>query len=189
MEVTNIIINVSISLVVGGGAGFCAFKWLGQKWVNNWFAKDLEKYKQQLEILKVKDEIRFNILHKERLETVKKLYSLINDLNDTVAYLMIPTKMAEGTDLNYNELIKTVKVKHHIIVQYLMESQIYLPQSLVDRIAGMGYSLNKVADYCLEHNNDESREWLRKVNEDKLRPLLNSLRDEFRKLLGVENDE
>lgn len=53
MEVTNIIINISISLVVGGGTGICVFKWFGKRWIGHWFDKDLERYKQQLDLLKM----------------------------------------------------------------------------------------------------------------------------------------
>lgn len=187
MEITNIFINIGIS-VVSGAAGCGLFVWLGKKWVGNWFAKDLKKYEQQLEIIKAKDEIRFSTLHKERLEAIKKLYLMINDLNTTASYLIIPTKLAQDSNIDQQEIIKQIKIKHHIIGQYLTENQIYLPQSLVDRIAGMGYSLSTVADYCLNKNDDESKEKLKGINEEKLRPLLNALRDEFRKLLGVEKE-
>lgn len=70
--------------------------------------------------------------------------------------------------------------------QYLSDNQIYLPQSLVDRIAGMGYTLNSVAKYFQQHGKNASKEHIIEMNEKSIRPLLNALRDEFREVLGVE---
>ena len=50
-------LNIAISLVVGAGSGFAVFKFMGKKWVENWFAKDLKLYEHKLDVLKVKDEI------------------------------------------------------------------------------------------------------------------------------------
>lgn len=74
MGTLEISINIVISTLVGAASGICAFKYLGRKWVENWFAKDLKQYEHKLDVLKIKDEIRFNILHKERIDIIKKLY-------------------------------------------------------------------------------------------------------------------
>ena len=67
MNTIEISINIAISLVAGAASGFCVFKYLGRKWVENWFEKDLKRYEHKLDVLKIKDEIKFNILHKERI--------------------------------------------------------------------------------------------------------------------------
>ena len=41
MDTLEIIINIAISTLTGITTGFCVFKFLGKKWVENWFAKDL----------------------------------------------------------------------------------------------------------------------------------------------------
>ena len=60
MNAVEITINITISLLAGAAGGFGIFKSLGKKWVENWFAKDLKRYEHKLDVLKIKDEIKFN---------------------------------------------------------------------------------------------------------------------------------
>ena len=60
MTIVDLIGNIAISVTAGAVSGFGVFKLLGKKWVENWFAKDLKRYEHKLDVLKVKDEIRFN---------------------------------------------------------------------------------------------------------------------------------
>ena len=83
MSVIELSINFTLSILAGATSGFCAFKFLGKKWVENWFAKDLKRYEHKLDVLKIKDEIKFNILHKERIDIIKKLYQMFFDLNES----------------------------------------------------------------------------------------------------------
>lgn len=59
MSAIDISINIAISLAAGAASGYGMFKFLGQKWVENWFAKDLKWYEHNLDVLKTKDEVRF----------------------------------------------------------------------------------------------------------------------------------
>ena len=93
MSYIEVSINIAISIMVGATSGFCAFKFFGRKWVENWFAKDLKRYEHKLDVLKIKDEIRFNILHKERIDIIKKLYEMFFELNELILHLLMPTKM------------------------------------------------------------------------------------------------
>lgn len=44
MSYIEVSINIAISIMVGATSVFCAFKFFGRKWVENWFAKDLKRY-------------------------------------------------------------------------------------------------------------------------------------------------
>ncbi len=111
MNAIEITINITVSILSGAASGFCAFKFLGKKWVENWFAKDLKRYEHKLDVLKIKDEIKFNILHKERIDIIKKLYQMFFDLNECILYSMMPTEMQNTIQIKVDELLK----KYHKI--------------------------------------------------------------------------
>lgn len=92
MTIVELSVNIAISVAAGAASGFGIFKLLGKKWIENWFAKDLKRYESKLDVLKAKDEIRFNILHKERIDIVKKLYKRVFELNELSIYLLCPMK-------------------------------------------------------------------------------------------------
>lgn len=179
-------LNIAISLVAGAGSGFAVFKFLGKKWVENWFAKDLKLYEHKLDVLKVKDEIRFNILHKERIEIIKKLYKQVFELNELSIYLIMPTEMQKQFNLNMDNTYQQSKLLSHKLQMYLLENTIYIPKILEDRIAGLCYTYDSAANSLMTDRSEEHRKTIEKFNQEQIRPLLNDLRDEFRRLLGVE---
>ena len=179
-------LNIAISLVAGAGSGFAVFKFLGKKWVENWFAKDLKLYEHKLDVLKVKDEIRFNILHKERIEIIKKLYKQVFELNELSIYLIMPTEMQKQFNLNMDNTYQQSKLLSHKLQMYLLENTIYIPKILEDRIAGLCYTYDSAANSLMTDRSEEHRKTIEKFNQEQIMPLLNDLRDEFRRLLGVE---
>lgn len=54
MTVIDISLNVVISVAAGAASGYGVFKFLGKKWVENWFAKDLKRYEPSWMCLKQK---------------------------------------------------------------------------------------------------------------------------------------
>lgn len=190
MDVSEIIINITISTLAGVTTGFCAFKFLGKKWVENWFAKDLKQYEHKLAVLKVKDEIKFNILHNERINTIKQLHSLIFDLTDSMLHLMMPSEMQKIIKIDVDNLAMINKQKSHKIQMYLLSNDIYLPKILVNRIAGVCYTFDSITKSIMDDNTEENKKRLNDFYIEKVRPLLEELKNEFRRLLGVElNDK
>ena len=145
MTIIELSVNIAISIVAGAISGYGVFKFLGRKCVENWFAKDLKKYEHQLEVLKVKDEIRYNILHKERIEIIKKLYKQVFELNELSLYLVMPNEMQRQFGLNKEELFHQSIMLNHKLQMYLLENTIYIPQILEDRIAGLCYTYDSAA--------------------------------------------
>lgn len=186
MSLIEFSINIGVSLVAGSAAGYGVFKFLGKKWIDNWFAKDLKKYEYKLDVLKAKDEIRFNILHKERIEIIKNLYKQVFELNELSLYLIMPTEMQQQFKINVDELFQKSIIHSHKLQMYLLENTIYIPKILEDRIAGLCYTYDSAAKSLMNDRTEEHRKTIEKFNQDKIRPLLNDLRDEFRRLLGVE---
>lgn len=186
MTIIELTINIAISIAAGAGSGYGIFKFLGKKWVENWFAKDLKLYEHKLNVLKVKDEIRFNLLHKERIEIIKKLYKQVYEINELSIYMIMPKEIQKQFNLNKNELFQQSYILSHKLQMYLLENTIYIPQILEDRIAGLCYTYDSVAKSLMNDGSERHKAELEKFNQEKIRPLLNDLRDEFRRLLGVE---
>ena len=190
MDTLEIIINITISTLTGITAGFCAFKFLGKKWVENWFAKDLKQYEHKLAILKVKDEIKFNLLHNERIGAIKQLHTLIFDLTDSMIRLMMPSEMQKTIEIDVKHLAMINLQKSHKIQMYLLSNDIYLPKILVDRLAGVCYTFDSITKSIMYDNTEENKKRLNDFYIEKVRPLLEELKNEFRRLLGVElNDK
>jgi len=186
MNALEITINITISILAGTASGFCAFKFLGKKWVENWFAKDLKRYEHKLDVLKIKDEIKFNILHKERIDIIKKLYQMFFDLNECILYSMMPTEMQNTIQIKVDELLKKNITKSHNIKMYLLSNDIYIPQILVDRIAGVCCTFDSITKSIINNNSDENKKRQDVFYQREVRPLLDGMKNEFRGLLGVE---
>ena len=186
MTIIELSINIVISIAAGAVSGFGVFKFLGKKWVENWFAKDLKRYEHKLDVLKVKDEIRFNILHKERIEIIKKLYKQVFELNEMSIYMIMPNEMQNQLRLNKEELFQESIMLSHKLQMYLLENTIYIPKILEDRIAGLCYTYDSAAKSLMNNGSEDHKKEMELFNQEKIRPLLNDLRDEFRRLLGVE---
>ena len=186
MDTLQVVINIAISVLTGITSGFCIFKFLGRKWIENWFAKDLKQYEHKLAVLKVKDEIKFNILHKERIDTIKQLYKQIFDLTDSMLYLLMPSEMQKTLQVNIDDLVMKNKLKSHKIQMYLLANDIYLPKIVVDRIAGICYTFDSISQSMMIDKTEENKNRLHELYIEKVRPLLDELKNEFRRLLGVE---
>lgn len=186
MTILELSVNIAISVAAGAASGYGVFKFLGKKWVENWFAKDLKRYEHKLDVLKAKDEIRFNILHKERIDIVKKLYKRVFELNELSIYLIMPDEMQKQFNLNKEELFKQSYMLSHKLQMYLLENTIYIPKILEDGIAGLCYTYDSAAKSLMQDGSEEHKKEIESFNQQKIRPLLNDLRDEFRRLLGVE---
>lgn len=186
MTTIEIAINIVVSITAGAVSGYGIIKFLGKKWVDNWFAKDLKRYEHKLDVLKSKDEIRFNILHKERIEIIKKLYKQVFELNEFSIYLIMPEEMQKQFGLKKEELFQQSNVLSHKLQMYLLENTIYLPKILEDRIAGLCYTYDSTAKSLMKDSSERHRVAIEQFNQEQIRPLLNDLRDEFRRLLGVE---
>jgi len=186
MSYIEVSINIAISIMVGATSGFCAFKFFGRKWVENWFAKDLKRYEHKLDVLKIKDEIRFNILHKERIDIIKKLYEMFFELNELILHLLMPTKMQNMIQIKEDDLAKTIFIKSHTIQMYLLSNDIYIPQILVDRIAGICYTFDSISKKIITDDSDKNKKVMDDFYKQKVKSLIDDLKNEFRRLLGVE---
>jgi hypothetical protein len=98
----------------------------------------------------------------------------------------MPTEMQKSYNLKQDELFQQSIMLSHKIQMYLLENTIYIPKILEDRIAGLCYTYDSAAKSLMNDKSEEHKKTIEQFNQEKIRPLLNDLRDEFRRLLGVE---
>lgn len=187
MEITNIFINIGIS-VVSGAAGCGLFVWLGKKWVGNWFAKDLKKYEQQLDLLKMQKQLQYHNIYVERATIMKELYVLVAKLIEAkqlVKEFKYQDKSQErATYAEYGELLRQLYV-------YFMTNAIYLPQSVVDKLGAFASVITKEISLKQFEHGDVTDEYIKRVKEIPdydLPEIHRALRIEFQTLLGIETD-
>ena len=72
---------------------------------------------------------------------------------------------------------------------YLLSNEIYIPKILVERIAGVCVTFDSITKNLIKDKSDENKKRLDDFYMEKVRPLLDDLKKEFRVLLGVELDD
>ena len=103
---------------------------------------------------------------------------------------MMPSEMQKTIKIDVEHLAMINLQKSHQIQMYLLSNDIYLPKILVDRIAGVCYTFDSITKSIMNDNTEENKKRLNDFYIEKVRPLLEELKNEFRRLLGVElNDK
>ena len=180
--VFNIIVPASIGALSGGGI----FLFLSKKWVSNWFDKDLQKYQNKLEILKIKDEIKFNVLHKELVNRISKLFCLIADEIKYFASLFVLLQTDNPVEADINKLFKTIMDKHIEYKTSIIESSIFLPNELEDSLNELSrFFADTIGDLMKTRENDA----VIKQEESftmKYQKYSQGIRDQVKMLFGVD---
>ena len=117
--------------------------YLFQKWYSHKFDKKLKSYEADLELLKKKDEIKFDVTHREMVNRFSNLFDLLADLiKDTSAYssTMLSIDVQGSTSDSYQAVIN----KHNILKTKLIGSCIFLPE-YVEK------SINEILKLCSDH--------------------------------------
>ena len=110
-------------------------------------------------------------------------------MNESLLHTIMPTEMQNIFQLNEDELLRVNILKSHKIQMYLLSNKIYIPKILVDRIAGVCYTFDSISKNLMKDKSDENKKRLDEFYTEKVRPLLDNLKNEFRVLLGVELEE
>jgi hypothetical protein len=103
----------------GGGAAvaFGLFRFFGKKWIENKFAQNLEKYKneqrKELEDFRLKINTLFNRItkiHEKEIEILPLCWSKLHDAKNLISYLVSPLQSyPDFSQLNENEIRVTLK--------------------------------------------------------------------------------
>ncbi len=154
------------------------------------FAKDLEKFKSDLQIEAFKSNYTFEKLHAERAEVIKKLYVLMIETYRKLGRIMIP----DNSDLYMKKLrteetIVTAGDKFQELIDYFHFNRIFLSESLSDRISKLIEKLNKAwLEFCQDEKKGEITDMAWNTLDCEVKEIQIKLENDFRLLLGIKND-
>lgn len=208
MEITNIFINIGIS-VVSGAAGCGLFVWLGKRWVGNWFAKDLKKYEQQLELLKMQKSMQYSNVYTNRAKVIKDIFTKISELSFTINHFadtcgcsedyygllddelestiknnidqtdrLFSDNMIYFSDNTNTMLSKYIKYTQDAFLQYIRKKNDEIQHEVYDRVY--------YPDENITYQQNTLDELIKSIKQQEITQLSQLLLDEFRILIGVE---
>ena len=79
-----------------------------QMWYSHKFDKKLKSFENELETLKDKNVIKFDTLHKNRIDIIKKLYSMICAENDLLLTVLMPSDLKKDNS-NFPDDVALIK--------------------------------------------------------------------------------
>src|SRR5579863_4255167 len=121
-----------VNLSVAAGGAFALFKWLGQRWLENRFAKDLEEFKSQKtqaveeikhertkEIEAIRRSVqwefsRISKIHEEEFEVLPQAWFLLHEAHGRAGHLMVSIRSVPDfqrfTTLEFEAFLKDSKL-------------------------------------------------------------------------------
>lgn len=166
--------------------------YLFQRWYSHKFDKKLKSFENELETLKEKNVIKFDALHKNRIDIIKKLNSMICAENDLVLAILMPSDLKKDNSDFPDDiaLIKNFTKHKHGLELYLYANSIYLPKIVVDRFIGVSYSLTCIVESVINDDSEENKKRLvDHYHNNNVKKLFDDLINEIRDLLGVEESD
>ena len=202
-------VYIIISSIGGSATLFLALAWLTRKLLSQLLAKDVEKFKSELqlrtnielsefkstlELAAYEHQYRFGRLHEKRAEIISELYSAIFDLQKSVGDFIdsLPVSTPEH---NKKNLLTVWKAADHFKAIY-GRNRIYFNESVCFKIERLNASLSApVSTLAAQMNLAGEQNWdsLGKIWLDaqgkfdsEVPDIKNELENEFRMILGVQ---
>jgi hypothetical protein len=160
--------------------------------------KQTEEFKASLRILELEHQVKYSMLHEERASVIKKLYSLIIELQIKLSEL---TSMFQGPNWKKDDKCETdAKKSLNELKNFFLPNRIYFKNDLcvkIDEIINLSWkiivdmSINKSSVAYVE-TGPEMAEAIRKWNDidkritSEINSARLSLEKEFRTLIGSE---
>lgn len=173
---------------VGGLSVLGIIYFFGQKVISNRFEKNLKEYENKLQMLKVKDEIKFHALHSEMVTRMSNIFCMIAELyKEIIGFTVVIERQKDNETVNFEPLIeimnKAIKFK-----SYLIESSIFLPQKLYDDLNEL-YSLYTIVSEQLRNTREANKDKIETINTDfqkKHNELTDLIRGQVKSIFGVD---
>ena len=111
--------------------------------------------------------------------------------NDLVLTVLMPSDFKKDNS-NFPDdvgLIKEFTKQKHVLDSYLFDNGIYLPKIVVDRFAGISYSLTSIIKSVINDDSEENKKRLDDHYNNGVKKLIDDLINELRDLLGVEESD
>jgi hypothetical protein len=179
-----------IGLIVAPVVVVGAIAWLLRGFISQGFARDLQRYKSELDRQDFEHRERFSLIHQRRAEVIATFYGKIARTKSVVADLVgifqqggqsLIEKKKKAADI-YNDMSA-----------YFFENRIFLPHETAEKAEKLVMAIRDVLiefDTAQmgndEYKPDQTGLWVQafKRLRDEVPPILNELEHEFKELLG-----
>ena len=183
-----------VGLIVAPSVVVGALAWILRGVISQGFARDIEKYKAELEQQNFEHRERFSTIHQRRAEVIANLYGKIARTKSVTADLVGIFQQGGQSLLQKKEKASEV---YNDMASYFYENRLFLPKTTAERAENL---INTLKEILIEFDasqmgNDEYKpdpSGLWKQSYQKLRdevpPILEELEEEFKEILGfIEN--
>ena len=162
-----------------------------RKLIEQFFSKDLEKFKIELEKEAIKYKKQFDILHTERAVVIKEVYKLIVRTQRAFASLMCPLQLAG--EPSQEEKTKILIDKYNELATFFLENRLFFDETLaleIDRLLSKFLDIWNRWNYAKEYNSKKIpkiEEWGKIWDEvkDEIPKIEKSIEQKFREIIGI----
>ena len=207
------VISTLLVTVGGGGVALAAAAWLTKAVVTNRLTRDVERFttevrakadaeierlKSTLQMAALEHQVRFSKLHETRAEIIAKLYALLVELQYAgQRYVLVGGY--ESEKLKRDDEFSKTSAKVNEVFLFIEEHQIYLSDDVCTLLAEFVNTINRAVNgvWIYAKYQGGPANFLQEQGkvlmgaaeafEGRIPMVRKALRDEFRKLLGVES--
>jgi hypothetical protein len=179
-----------IGLIVGPAVVVGAIAWLLRGIVSQGFARDLQRYKSELDRQDFEHRERFSLIHQRRAEVIATFYGKIARTKSVVADLV--GIFQQGGQSLMEKKKKAADIFNDMSA-YFFENRIFLPHETAEKAEKLVMTIRDVLiefDTAQmgndEYKPDQTGLWVQafKRLRDEVPPILSELEHEFKELLG-----
>jgi hypothetical protein len=176
--------------VLGGAAALSVAGYLGRSLLSQVFAKELEKFKSDLEVVTGRNRFRFEKMHLERAEAIKQTYQKLVVSTNYLGSLLRP--LQEAGELSEKDKAERFTDAANGFQAHFEENRIFFAKDIEDKVERF---ISKTREACnlyrLSVDLDKGRESMAAKNEawklvdSSLTELKRELEDDFRNVFGA----
>lgn len=181
-----------------GAIGF--FFWFLREYTKQLFAKDLEKFKAELQNESIKFKITYEEMHTERAKAIKEVYKKIVRVYNASRACIIPEDMSELEEERKENLRRKHKIADNLfnkLRDYYDENRIFFEEEMANNLdslikefkkAASHYVTSKITEKLERKITKESHEeWQKAFNliEKEIPLIRKMIEDKFRKIIGI----
>lgn len=140
MDWTTIIVSIG-----GSAALFGALAWLTRSIIVHFLDKDVERFKNALQLKAIEHQVRFNSLHIKRAEIIAELYQRLEVANTAI------NGIKSSEDKNFSEKDKamsdTAVLSCIEAIRFFRQNELYFDEELCAKVRELNLTVLKVAAF------------------------------------------
>lgn len=163
-----------------------------RKLIEQFFSKDLEKFKADLEKEIIKHKTKFETLHTERANVIKEVYKRIVKTQRAFESLIKPLQLAG--EPSEEEKTKLLTEEFNALANYYTENRLFFNEELAQEVDKLlkkfldiwhqwGYARN-----LRQMNEPNVKEWGKAWDQvkDEIPPIKRTIENKFRDIIGID---